>query len=201
VTGVSSLEQASGAGSLRSKKEGIMQRKFTVSGTIGLVVLVAALLAGTALASGTTPQGLEADGLRLQAVAQAYGQTEGSTSLGLKADGLRLQGIAQAYGQTEGSTPQGHEADGLRLLWIARAYQDRPAASYYTPEALRAQGLRWNAVARSYDGRSVSTVSSVSNGFDWTDAGIGAAGGLGFAAFGVAAVVFARHLRRAKLAL
>jgi hypothetical protein len=197
VTGVSSLEQASGAGPLRSKKEGIMQRKFTFS---GLVVLVAALLAGTALASGTTPQGLEADGLRLQAVAQAYGPTEGSTPQGLKADGLRLQGIAQAYGQTEGSTPQGREADGLRLLWIARAYHDRPAASYYTPEALRAQGLRWNAVARSYD-RSVSTVSSVSTGFDWTDAGIGAAGGLGFAAFGIAAVVFARHLRRAKLAL
>src|SRR5512133_1517497 len=124
VTGVSSLEQASGAGSLRSKKEGGMQRKFTVSGTIGLVVLVVALSAGTALASGTPPQGLEADGLRLQAVAQAYGQTEGSTPLGLQADGLRLQGIAQAYGQTEGSTPQGHEADGLRLLWIARAYQD-----------------------------------------------------------------------------
>lgn len=176
-----------------------MQRKFTVSGTIGLVVLVAALSAGTALASGTTPQGQKADGLRLQAVAQAYGQTEGSTPLGLKADGLRLQGIAQAYGRAEGSTTQGNEDDGLRLLWIA--YQGRPAASYYTPEALRAQGLRWNAVARSYDGRSVSTVSSVSNGFDWTDAGIGAAGGLGFAVFGIAAVVFARHLRRAKLAL
>jgi hypothetical protein len=176
VTGVSSSEQASGAGPLRSKKEGTMYRKFTVSGTIGLVVLVAALSAGTALANDTTPQGLKADGLRLQAVAQAYGQTEGSTPLGLKADGLRLQGIAQAY-------------------------QGRPAASYYTPAALRAQGLRWNAVARSYDGRSVSTVSSVSSGFDWTDAGIGAAGGLGFAVFGVAAVVFARHLRRAKLAL
>lgn len=153
-----------------------MQRKFTASGTIGLVVLVAALLAGTALAGATTSEGIKADGLRLQAIAQAYGQTEGATPQGLKADGLRLQGIAQAY-------------------------QGRPAASHYTPEALRAQGLRWNAVARSYDGRSVSTVSSVSGGFDWTDAGIGAAGGLGFAAFGIAAVVFARHLRRAKLAL
>src|SRR5207247_11178987 len=135
VTCVSSPEQAGGAGPLRSKKEGIMQRKFTVSGTIGLVVLVAALLAGTALASGTTPQGLKADGLRLQAVAQAYGPTEGSTPQGLQADGLRLQGIAQAY-------------------------QGRRAASYYTPAALRAEGLRWNAVARSYDPRSISTVSS-----------------------------------------
>ena len=71
--------------------------KFTVSGTIGLVVLVAALSTGTAFAGGTTPQGLKADGLRLQAIAQAYGQTEGSTPQGLKADGLRWQGIARAY--------------------------------------------------------------------------------------------------------
>jgi hypothetical protein len=150
--------------------------KFTVSGTIGLIVLVAALSTGTALAGGTTPQGLKADGLRLQAMARAYGQTEGSTPQGLKADGLRWQGIA-------------------------RAYESRPAASYYTPAALTAQGLRWNAMAEAYRGRSVSTVASVSSGFDWADAGIGAAGGLGFTLFAIAAVVFARHLRRAKLAL
>jgi hypothetical protein len=125
--------------------------KFTVSGTISLVGLVAALSTGTALAGGSTPQGLKADGLRLQAIAQAY--------------------------------------------------ESRPAASYYTPAALRAQGLRWNALAQAYNGRTVSSVASVGNGFDWGDAGIGAAGGLGFAAFAVAAVVFARHLRRAKLAL
>ena len=150
--------------------------KFTVSGTIGLVVLVAALSTGTAFAGGTTPQGLKADGLRLQAIAQAYGQTEGSTPQGLKADGLRWQGIA-------------------------RAYESRPAASYYTPAALRAQGLRWNALAQAYRGPTVSTVASGSSGFDWGDAGIGAASGFGIVAFAAAAVVFARHLRRAKLAL
>jgi uncharacterized membrane protein YhiD involved in acid resistance len=44
-------------------------------------------------------------------------------------------------------------------------------------------------------------VSSAGNGFDWSDAGIGAAGGLGFAVFAAAAVIFVRHSRRAKLAL
>jgi hypothetical protein len=150
--------------------------KFTVSGTIGLVVLAAALSTGTALAGGTTPQGLKADGLRLQALARAYGQTDGSTPQGLKADGLRWQGIA-------------------------RAYESRPAASYYTPAALRAQGLRWNALVQMYRSQPDSTVASSGGGFDWGDAGVGAAGGLGFAVFAVAAVIFARHLRRAKLAL
>src|SRR6266542_2262922 len=113
--------------------------KFTVTGTIGLVVLVAALSTGTALAGGTTPQGL-------------------------KADGLRLQAMARAYGYTDGSTPQGLEADGLRWQALARWYESRPAASYYTPAALNAQGLRWNAMAQSYRGRPVSIVASLDNG-------------------------------------
>jgi hypothetical protein len=52
--------------------------------------------------SHTTPQGLRADGLRWQAIANAYqqsGQTRVShtTALGLRADGLRWQAIAKAY--------------------------------------------------------------------------------------------------------
>jgi hypothetical protein len=149
-----------------------MGRKFTVSGTIGLVVLVAAL-SGTALAGGT-PQGVKADGLRLQAIARAYGLTDGSTPLGLKADGLRWQAVANAYG--------------------------RPASSYYTPQALNAEGLRWAALTQAYRDRSVSSVTSVDKGFNWGDAGVGAVGGLLFAGFVSLLFVFARHSRRAKLA-
>jgi len=108
---------------------------------------------------------------------------------------------ALAYRQTEGSTPQGLKADGLRWEGIARAYESRPAANYYTPQALRAEGLRWTAMARTYESRLGSVDASVDKGFNWDDAGIGAAGGLGLAVFAVAVVIFARHLRRAKLAL
>ena len=121
----------------------------------------------------------------------------GSTPQGLKADGLRLQAMADRYQQMRGMTPAGITADGLRLQAIARAYQSRPAASYYTPRALHADALRWQRLAQAY---SVPTASGGS-GFDWADASVGAAGGLGFVAFGVVALVFARRLRRAKLAL
>ena len=64
--------------------------------------------------------------------------TAGTTPQGLKADGLRLQAMAERYQQLRGTTPEGITADGLRLQAIARAYQSRPAASYYTPRALHA---------------------------------------------------------------
>jgi hypothetical protein len=142
--------------------------------TLGVGIVLAALWSGTASAAGMTPQGL-------------------------KADGLRLQGIAHVYGLMKGTTPEGLRADGLRLQGIAQAYQNRPAASFYTPQALKAEGLRWEAMSQAYDGGTI--VSPSTGGFDWSDAGIGAVGGAGFAAFAFAAVIFARHLRRAKLAL
>ncbi len=123
-----------------------MSSKHTFRRVVGLGFVIAAIASATAQAGGTTPQGL-------------------------RADGLRLQGIAQAYGAKEGSTPAG----------------------------VRADGLRWNAIAQAY--RSQTRVAPVSKKFDWGDAGIGVAGGLGFAVIAVAAIVFTRHLRRARLAL
>ena len=126
-----------------------MGSKVTISRFVGLVFLVAAL-------SGTTN-------------AMAAG---GTTPQGLQADGLRLQGLADRYAQMRGYTQDGLRADGLRYEAMARAYADRPAASFYTPQALKAEGLRWQAMAKAYAQPQVVRDS----GFDWGAAGIGALG-------------------------
>ena len=128
-----------------------MSSRVTLSRVIGLVFLVAALGSGygsASAATGETPQGLKADGLRWQAMANHYIQLRGTTPLGLKADALRYQAMA-------------------------RFYANRPAASFYTPQALKADGLRWQAMARFYAAPSTSTRSS-STGFNWGSAAIGA---------------------------
>lgn len=133
-----------------------MGSKLTFGRGAGLLFLVAALASGTASASsGSTPQGLKAEGLRWQAIADRYQQLD-----------------------------------------------NRPAASFYTPQALRAEGLRWQAMARTYQQQRPSVVmASPSTGFDWGDAGIGAAGGLGIAVCGAGLILVARRSRRTKLAL
>lgn len=151
-----------------------MGSKITISRFVGLVVLVAAL-SGTAnamSAGGTTPQGL-------------------------KADGLRLQGIADRYVQMRGYTQDGLRADGLRYQAMARAYANRPAASFYTPRALEAQGLRWQAMAQVY-----AQPQAVRNsGFDWGAAGIGALGFFIIALCASVLVLGVRRMRQEKLAV
>jgi hypothetical protein len=135
-----------------------MGSKITISRFVGLVFLVAALTGGTANAmsvEGSTPQGLKADGLRLQGLADRYGQMSGYTQQGLTADGLRLQGIADRYGQMRGYTQAGLRADGLRYQAMGRAYPSRPAASFYTPQALEAQGLPGSFFRRLHRSPSV----------------------------------------------
>ena len=62
--------------------------------TTAAVVMVVAVGAATA---GTTPQGLKADGLRYQAMAERYQQMRHYTPQALQADGLRWQALARAY--------------------------------------------------------------------------------------------------------
>jgi hypothetical protein len=152
-----------------------MGSKFTISRFVGLVFLVAALSGGTANAmstGGTTPQGL-------------------------KADGLRLQGIADRYVQMSGYTQDGLRADGLRYQAMARAYADRPAASFYTPQALEAQGLRWQRMAQAYAQPQVVQDS----GFDWGAAGIGAIGVFGAMLCAAVLFLAVRRIREEKLAV
>jgi hypothetical protein len=152
-----------------------MGPKITFSRFVGLVFLVAALSSGTANAmsvGGNTPQGL-------------------------KADGLRLQGIADRYVQMRGYTQDGLRADGLRYQAMARAYQSRPAASFYTPQALKAEGLRWQAMAQSYAQPQVVRNS----GFDWGAAGIGAFGVFVALLCGAVLFLGVRRIREEKLAV
>jgi hypothetical protein len=153
----------------------MMGSKVTISRFVGLVFLVAALTSGTATAmssQGTTPQGL-------------------------KADGLRLQGLADRYVQMSGYTQDGLRADGLRYQAMARAYVDRPAASFYTPQALKAEGLRWQTMAQAYSQPQVVRNS----GFDWGAAGIGALG-VFVAMLCASVLVFGiRRVRQEKLAV
>ena len=151
-----------------------MGSKITISRFVGLVVLVAAL-------SGT-------------ANAMSAG---GTTSQGLKADGLRLQGIADRYVQMSGYTQDGLRADGLRYQAMARAYANRPAASFYTPQALKAEGLRWQTMAQAYAQPQVVRNS----GFDWGAAGIGAIGVFAAMLCAAVLILGVRRMREEKLAV
>jgi hypothetical protein len=127
---------------------------------VGLVAVVMSLAVGTATAASTA----------------------GSTALGLNADGLRLQGMADRY-----QWLQGLKADGLRLQAAARFYENRPAASYYTPEALKAQALRWQGIAATYKPVVASTSGSSFDWRDaGIGAGVGVVALLGFTFLGVA---------------
>jgi hypothetical protein len=152
-----------------------MGPKITFSRFVGLVFLVAALSSGTANAmsvGGNTPQGL-------------------------KADGLRLQGMAERYVQMRGYTQEGLKADGLRYQAMARAYESRPAASFYTPQALKAEGLRWQRMAQAYAQPQASRAS----GFDWGAAGIGALGGFVALLCASVLILGVRRIREEKLAV
>jgi hypothetical protein len=134
---------------------------------VGLVTVVMSLAVGTATAStaGSTALSLNEDGLR-----------------GLNADGLRLQGMADRY-----QWLQGLKADGLRLQAAARFYENRPAASYYTPEALKAQALRWQGIAATYKPVVASTAGSSFDWHDaGIGAGVGVVALLGFTSLVVA---------------
>lgn len=97
---------------VRKTKEGIMGSNIAFGRLVVLVLVVAALGTGTAVASNT-PQGLKADGLRLQGIAQMYERlrTPSAASFytprALKAEGMRWEAMARAY--------RGHKAVGAGL--------------------------------------------------------------------------------------
>ena len=96
-------------------------------------------------------------------------------------------------------TPQALRAMGLRYTALANSYTAAPpdsgsAASHYTPQALRAMGLRDTALANSYT--VAHTQASASPGFNWADAGIGAAGIIVILGAAGASTTLIRHRRQ-----
>ena len=100
-------------------------------------------------------------------------------------------------------TPEGLYADGLRAQGIAEVYQGlqgRPAASFYTPQALKAEGMRLESMAAAYKTSGSETTNSGS-GFDWSDGGIGVAGGLALLLCSASLILVARRKQEEHLAV
>ena len=138
-----------------------MGPKITISRFVGLVFLVAALSSGPANAmstEGTTPQGLKADGLRLQGIADRYVQMSGYTQDGLRADGLRYQAMARAYANRPaaspvqpGQTPQ-HKAD---------PHTPANPQPQISSNAYRSNGTSQHSAIRPSSTRNTPTVSQL----------------------------------------
>ncbi len=138
---------------------------------------------------GLTPQGLKADGLRLQGIAQVYKQigpeTSFSTPQGLRADGLRLQGIAQVYQSQSGAVP-----DVLERYAAAHPYSAGLVSATSSSEVVRPPDVRDAA----YAARTI--VPSQSSGFDWNDYAIGIGSGMGLTLLLVVSLGFGWQQRR-----
>ena len=112
------------------------------------------------------------------------------TPAGVIADGLRLQGEAEVYKQLESvqgyPTQQGLKADGLRLQGEAQVYQQLQDG----PDVFE----RYAAAHPYGRGLSVSSAST-SDGFDWSDWGIGIGVGAGIALILGAGLIMGRQLK------
>jgi hypothetical protein len=109
------------------------------------------------------------------------------TAQGLKADGLRWQGLAQVYQGGTSSTPDvleryasahpyGLGTTSTELVSSPPDVQDAASALHGTAQGIEADGLRWQGVAQAYQ---QAGTSAESGGFDWSSYVIGIGGGLG----------------------
>jgi hypothetical protein len=112
--------------------------------------------------------------------------------------------MAQHGPGTSYYTAEALRADGLRWEGRARRYEQLtqpPAASFYSPRELLVEGRRWQAMAHTYRRASVAPAAITRpGGFDWADAGIGAAGAWAVGACAGALLLGARRARNEKLA-
>jgi hypothetical protein len=184
---------ANGRRGPRSGDEGGIIFKVTFVRPVGLALVAGALASGTATAGGNTPQGLKADGLRLQAMAKAYKQMQDRpaasfyTPQALKAEGLRWQAMAEAYEKRyRAVNSRGH--GGAAQILTPDHRPESPRADY--------PGARFE-VRGDYDFLNVGST----NGFDWRAAVVGAGSVLGFATVGIALILGARRVRRTKVAV
>jgi hypothetical protein len=148
----------------------------------------------SAQTSVSTPQGLKADGLRLQGIAQAYQQSEQAasapTAQGLRAYGLSLQGMAQAYQQGQSvAVPDAFERYATAHPYGSGLNGDTGSTLLSRPPDVRDAALA---------ARTVSV--SQSSGFDWGDYGIGIGTGMGVFLLLGAGLVVGRQRRHVQTA-
>src|SRR5262245_55084889 len=183
-------------------REDRMTSTRTTSGRVARVTLVLAALAS--LVSSVS-------------VAQASPQrgSDSPTSQWLKAPGLRWQAIARVHqlrddaaGFARTPLPQYYGSQAP----YATTPRTQPLPAYYgstapyaseaslpSAQALKADGLRWQGLARVYQQKQAgaqATSISTSNAFNWGDAGIGVAVGIGAMLVAGAAAVGVRRQSR-----
>jgi len=145
------------------------------------------LVLGAVVAAGVITAGA---GAVIPPEGQDFATAVHQTPAGVTADGLRLQGEAEVYKQLESAqgypTEQGLKADGLRLQGEAQVYQQLQDG----PDVFERY-----AAAHPY-GRGLSVSSTgTSDGFDWSDWGIGIGVGAGIALILGAGLIMGRQLK------
>jgi hypothetical protein len=101
-----------------------------------------------------------------------------STPEGLKADGLRLQGIARTYMQLQSSNTA---SQSTSPTWEHQLHSPSTASQYPTPAGLKADGLRYQGIARVYEQLRSDVPVSGGSDFAWSDWAIGVGAGIGIA--------------------
>jgi hypothetical protein len=177
----------------------------------------------TATALYRTPEGVKADGLRWQGIAQTYQQLASArnfpTPLGLKADGLRLQGMAQVYQLQIQAVPDVVERyaathQGGTQSLVSRPPDIRDTANSLTASvpdvferfaAVHADGLGFSSNAASVSrppdisdtalAVQYGSVGESKTGFNWGDWAIGIGSGIGLALLLGACFLMSRQLR------
>jgi hypothetical protein len=155
-----------------------------------------------------TSAGLIADGLRLQGEAEVYKQLESTqgypTEQGLKADGLRLQGEAQVYQQLQ-DYPDVFERYASAHPYgsgvsVSSTIVSRPPDVTDAARAVETRSFDQTFVTRPPDvvdaALSVGNESqTTSDGFNWSDWGIGIGMGAGIALILGAGLIVGRQLK------
>lgn len=129
-----------------------------------------------------------------QTVAPASPISPQPTAIGQQAYEARLQAMADAYKRLQAQpTAIGQQADGARLQAAADRYQSMGQTTVRSENSFGAPGPSAGGAQGPVAVKTVSVSSS--SGFDWSDAGIGAAVAFGIALLLVTAVALGRRHR------
>ena len=101
-----------------------------------------------------------------------------TTPEGLKADGMRLQGIARTYMQLQS---QDTGSQSTYPTWAHQLHSPVTASQYPTAAGLKADGLRYQGIARVYEQLQSNVPVSGGSDFGWSDWAISVGAGIGIA--------------------